>query len=47
MNNKFVDKSVSIYKDIYDYKDVKYINAITKVDILCKKHNRYFYQENI
>jgi hypothetical protein len=35
---KFLEKSIKIHGDIYDYSLVEYINAKTKVKIICKKH---------
>jgi hypothetical protein len=35
---KFIQKSVLIHKDVYDYSFSDYINNKTKINILCKKH---------
>jgi|TARA_R110000787_G_scaffold17748_1_gene55083 hypothetical protein len=34
----FIDKSVNIHGELYDYSETEYINARTKVDILCNQH---------
>lgn len=41
--NDFTDKAVSIFGDLYDYSQVKYVNCRTKVGIVCRKHG-VFYQ---
>ena len=39
MDNKlFIEKSISIYGDEYDYSLVDYINGHSKVKIICKIH---------
>ena len=35
---KFLDKSIKIHGDYYDYSLVNYINTNTKVEIICPKH---------
>lgn len=35
---KFLEKSIKIHGNIYDYSLVEYVNAKTKVKIICKKH---------
>ena len=35
---EFINKSKSIYGELYDYSLVKFINSTTKVDIICKTH---------
>lgn len=37
--DKFIEESKIIHGDIYDYSLVKYVNAFTKVKIICRKHN--------
>ena len=37
-NNEFIDRAIKIHGDKYDYSLVTYINSISKVKILCKKH---------
>jgi len=34
----FIKKSIFIHGDKYDYSPTKYINSLTKVDIICKEH---------
>lgn len=41
---EFIKKATTIHGDKYDYSNVEYVNAFTKVDILCKKHNTIFQQ---
>ena len=38
----FIKKAISIHGDKYDYSKVNYINALTKVEILCNKCKQYF-----
>lgn len=38
----FIKKSIKIHGEKYDYSNVIYIDAKTKVDILCKEHNNLF-----
>lgn len=40
----FIEKAKKIHKDDYDYGDVVYENAITKIKILCNKCKKYFLQ---
>lgn len=37
----FIKKAIKIHGDKYDYSNVKYINARTKVDIICKIHGLF------
>jgi hypothetical protein len=37
-NEDFIKKAKERHGDKYDYSLVKYVNAITKVDIICPKH---------
>jgi len=39
--NLFITKAVKIHKDRYDYSKVNYINAKTKISILCKEHGEF------
>lgn len=41
---EFIEDSVAIHGDLYDYSNVEYINCRTKVKILCKFHNEIFEQ---
>lgn len=40
----FIEKSNKIHNDLYDYTDVNYINALTKVKIKCKRCGHEFEQ---
>ena len=40
----FINKAVQLYGDKYDYSKVNYINAKTKVEIVCRKHGFSFWQ---
>jgi len=40
-NEKFIERSQIIYGDFYDYSLVDYINAHTKVKIICKIHGEF------
>ena len=37
----FITKAVKIHKDRYDYSKVNYINAKTKVTIVCREHGDF------
>ena len=39
---EFVEKSIIVHGDKYDYTNVNYINNITPVDIICKEHGSFF-----
>lgn len=41
----FIKKAIAVHGDKYGYEEVIYTNARTKVKILCKKHNKFFWQE--
>jgi hypothetical protein len=43
---KFIEKAFIKHRGKYDYSHVKYINANTKVKILCKKHGIFEQQPN-
>lgn len=40
----FVKESRDMHKNKYDYSDVCFTSIRTKVKILCRKHDKYFYQ---
>lgn len=40
-NQEFISKSLKIHGNKYDYSKVNYINAKTKVKIICKKHGEF------
>lgn len=44
--NIFIEKSKEIHGDRYDYSKVKYVNAHTKVCIICKNHGEFFITPN-
>jgi len=39
--DKFIEKSIAIHGDTYDYSKVQYINISTKVCIICKIHGEF------
>jgi len=39
--NKFIEESKKIHECKYDYKNSKYINARTKIKIICKEHGEF------
>ena len=39
--NNFISKAIKIHKDRYDYSKVNYINAKTKINIICKAHGEF------
>jgi hypothetical protein len=39
---EFIKKALLIHKNKFDYSKVNYINALTKVEIVCKKHGSFF-----
>lgn len=41
---QFIENSIKIHGDKYDYSKVEYIDNMTHVEIFCKKHNEYFPQ---
>ncbi len=43
---QFIEKAKIIHGDKYDYSKVKYIKAIKKVIIICKKHGEFKQQPN-
>jgi hypothetical protein len=42
--DKFIQKVIKVHGDMYSYNKVEYINAKTKVEIFCNKHQEYFTQ---
>jgi hypothetical protein len=40
----FLSSAKEVHGDKYDYSKVNYINATTKIEIICKKHNSSFWQ---
>ena len=41
---QFIERAISRHNNKYDYSNVVYVNARTDVEILCKYHNRSFFQ---
>jgi len=39
---KFVNDAIKIHKNVYDYSKVNYVDAHTKIEIICKKHGSFF-----
>lgn len=44
--NEFIEMSKKIYGDKYDYSKVNYINALTKVCIICPEHGEFWTTPN-
>lgn len=42
----FIEKATQIYKNLYDYSKVKYINSKTSVCIICSKHGDFYQTPN-
>ena len=40
-NSIFIDKAIAIHGNRYDYSNVVYINAKTKISIICKDHGEF------
>ena len=40
-NLKFIEKSIDIHGDKYNYDLVKYVNSYTKIKIICKEHGEF------
>ena len=38
---QFIQDAIKIHGDVYDYSKVEYINALTKVRIICLKHGEF------
>ena len=43
---EFIKKSIKIHGNKYDYSKVNYIDSLTKVDIICKKHGVFKQKPN-
>ena len=41
---KFIEKAKRIHGDKYDYSKVEYVNATTKVCIICPRHGEFWQQ---
>lgn len=44
--SEFINRSISFNDHKYDYSNVNYINALTKVEIICKIHGSFFQTPN-
>ena len=44
--DEFIKKAKNIHGNIYDYTESKYVNAHTKVKIICKKHGCFYQTPN-
>lgn len=42
LKKQFIEKALKVHSDKYDYSKVNYINAKTKVCIICKKHGEFW-----
>ena len=42
--SQFIEKSITVHGDKFDYQSSNYKNIDTKVEIRCIKHNTVFYQ---
>ncbi len=42
MKDKFIQKAIIKYGDLYNYTKVDYINSKTKIEIICKEHGSFF-----
>lgn len=40
-NEEFIEKAQERHQNLYDYSLVNYINTITKIIIICRKHDRF------
>ena len=43
---QFIQDAIKIHGDVYDYSKVEYINALTKVRIICLKHGEFLQSPN-
>jgi very-short-patch-repair endonuclease len=41
-NTEFISKAIKIHGNRYDYSKVEYINARTKITIVCKEHGEFY-----
>lgn len=44
--DKFIQKAKDKHGDKYDYSDVKYVKTSLPVDIICKKHGKFYQRPN-
>ena len=45
-NEIFIEKAKKVHGDKYDYSKVEYVNAKTKVCIICPKHGEFWQTPN-
>jgi len=43
---EFITKAKIVHHDLYEYKDVEYINIQTKITIICKIHGNFLQRPN-
>ena len=41
-NEIFIEKAKKVHGDKYDYSKVQYVNAYTKVGIICTEHGEFW-----
>ena len=41
MTTEFIKKAISVHGEEYDYSNVEYLNAKTKIIVICKKHGKF------
>ena len=46
MNNNFIEKAKEIHKNKYDYSKVEYVNAKTKICVICPEHGEFWQTPN-
>ena len=44
---EFIQRSINIHKDVYDYSKVNYINTTTKVIVICPLHGEFYMNESV
>ena len=45
-NNQFIEEAIKIHGEVYDYSKVEYMNARTKVKIICFRHGEFLQSPN-
>ena len=45
-NQEFIEKSIKIHGEKYDYSECKYKNNVTKVCIICPEHGKFYQKPN-
>jgi very-short-patch-repair endonuclease len=46
MTEEFIQKAIEVHGDTYDYSKTEYVNALTKVIIICKEHGEFLQLPN-